>query len=134
MLNEIQMVYGFLDEETKQWVENNLKYLTESEKANYLDALKKEYPARKGTPTKEVLEKIKIKITGKGSPIYYWAVCLECGCEYDYSLPKCPDCYHKDLLCTAKAVRLVKKNPTQKLSDTIKPVDRITVMIARKVN
>ena len=44
MLNEIQMAYGFLDEETKEWVENNLKYLTESEKANYLDALKKEYP------------------------------------------------------------------------------------------
>lgn len=121
MLNEIQMAYGFLDEETKEWVENNLKYLTESEKANYLDILKKEHPAKRGIPTKEVLEKVKIKVTGKGSPIYYWAVCMECGCEYDFTLPKCPDCYHKNLYCAIRSVKTSKDKPHAKVIRYNKP-------------
>ena len=58
MLNEIQMVYGFLDEETKKWVEEKTRYLTDEQKQSFLDTLKKEYPAKKGKPDKESLQKV----------------------------------------------------------------------------
>ncbi len=105
MLNEIQMAYGFLDEETKEWVENNLKYLTESERVNFIDILKKEHPARKGIPNKEILQRVLIKVTGKAPKIYFWNVCLDCGAEYDNKLPMCPACYDNGYECRAYAVK-----------------------------
>lgn len=45
---------------------------------------------------------------------YFWSVCLECGCEYDYSLPMCPKCYEKGLDCRARAIKKseFQPNPT----------------------
>ena len=42
---------------------------------------------------------------------YYWSVCLECGCEYDYSLPMCPSCYDKGFDCRAKSVKVSEFKP-----------------------
>ena len=46
--------------------------------------------------------------------VYFWSVCLECGCEYDYSLPMCPKCYEQGLDCRAKAIKKseFQPNPT----------------------
>jgi hypothetical protein len=121
MLNEIQMVYGFLDEETKKWVEEKTRYLTEEQKQVFLDTLKKEYPAKKGIPDKESLQRVLTKVTGKAPTVYFWAVCMECGCEYDFSLPKCPDCYHKNLLCSVRSVRTSMEKPPAKVIRYNKP-------------
>ena len=111
MLTKIQMVYGFLPEEEKSWIENNLKYLNESEQENYMNILRQENPARRGQPTVQMLQKVLTKVTGKAPPVYYWAVCMECGCEYDFRMPKCPACYKKDLYCSTRAVKISKDKP-----------------------
>jgi hypothetical protein len=115
MIDKIQMAYGFLSEETKDWVNNNLQRLSENDRANYMDYLAMEWPKRKGIPNKETLQKVLTKITGKGPKKYFWAVCMECGCEYDFDLPMCPACYKKGLECRMKAVTVSDNKPPAKV-------------------
>ena len=61
------------------------------------------------------------KVTGKKARQYYWAVCMECGCEYDFDLPMCPSCYQKGLECRMKAVKTSEFKPTVKVIRYNKP-------------
>ena len=121
MIDKIQMAYGFLSEETKDWVNNNLQRLSENDRANYMDYLALEWPKRKGIPNKETLQKVLTKITGKGPKRYFWAVCMECGCEYDFDLPMCPACYKKGLECRMKTVKVSDNKPPAKVIRYNKP-------------
>lgn len=105
MITQIEMVYGFMPEAEKTWIENNLKYLNASERENYLNILRQENPARKGKPTVQMLQKVLTKTTGKKPPVYFWSVCVECGCEYDYKLTMCPACYEQGFECRVYAVK-----------------------------
>lgn len=105
MIKEIEMVYGFMPEPEKKWIENNLKYLNVSERENYMNILRQENPARKGQPTIQMLQKVLTKVTGKKPPIYFWSVCVECGCEYDNRLTLCPSCFAEGFECRTIAIK-----------------------------
>jgi hypothetical protein len=67
------------------------------------------------------MKNLLIRVTGKRPKQYFWAVCLECGCEYDYDLPMCPACYEKGLDCRAKAVKKSDFQPPMKVVRYNKP-------------
>lgn len=96
------------DEE--QWISENVENLDENQKLNFSRELQNYKEI-----TILVLKKVYQGVTGKQSRGYFWAVCLECGCEYDYRLPMCPNCYDNNLECRAKAVKKSEFQPPFKV-------------------
>ena len=115
MLEKLQEIYGEFDESTRKWISENLKNLGEENEANYLRVIQEEHSKRQGKPDIRKLKIILEKITGKKAREFIWAVCLECGCEYDYGLPMCPDCYDRGFECRAKAVKKSEFQPPMKV-------------------
>ena len=110
-INELEGCFGKLGDSEKQWVNENLERLDESVKMNIMHELRE----HRGTISIPVMQKVLEKVTGKKARVYFRAVCLECGCEYDYSLPMCPACFDKGLDCRAKAVKKSEFKPTFKV-------------------
>lgn len=111
-INDLEGNFGALSEDVKQWVNENLEGLEESVQLNITRAL---------TDSKikhldiSDLKRALFKVTGKKAKIFYWKVCMECGCEYAYGLPLCPDCYHKNLECRVYAVKKSEFQPPVKV-------------------
>lgn len=110
-INELEGCFGKLGDSEKQWVTENLERLDDASKMNIMHELRE----HRGTISIPVMQKVLEKVTGKKARVYFWAVCLECGCEYDYSLPMCPACFDKGLDCRAKAVKKSEFKPTFKV-------------------
>ena len=106
-INELEGCFGKLGDSEKQWVSENLERLEDTTKMNIMHELRE----HRGTISIPVMQKVLEKVTGKKARVYFWAVCLECGCEYDYSLPMCPACFDKGLECRAKAVKKSEFKP-----------------------
>ena len=105
-INELEGCFGKLGDSEKQWVTENLERLDDASKMNIMHELRE----HRGTISIPVMQKVLEKVTGKKA-----RVCLECGCEYDYSLPMCPACFDKGLDCRAKAVKKSEFKPTFKV-------------------
>ena len=109
-VDEIENQHGKLGDLEKQWISENLEKLADDVKLNFSRELQ-----NYKVITVNVLKNVYTAVTGKKCKGYYWAVCLECGCEYDYELPMCPACYEKGLDCRAKAVKKSDFQPPMKL-------------------
>ena len=115
MLEKLQEIYGEVDESTRKWISENLKNLGEENEANYLRVIQEEHSKRQGKPDIRKLKIILEKITGTKAREFIWAVCSECGCEYDYGLPMCPDCYDRGFECRARSVKKSEFQPPMKV-------------------
>lgn len=113
MINELESRFGTASEEQKKWVAENLGNLEEEQKEIFLRELNKISNGQ--FPDISTMKNLLVKITGKRPKEYIWAVCLECGCEYDYELPMCPACYDKGLECRARAVKKSEFQPPAKV-------------------
>lgn len=115
MLEALEEIYGEFEENERKWITENLKNLGEENKQKYLQAIQETYSRRQGKPDIHKMKVILEKVTGKKATVYFWAVCLECGCEYDYGLPMCPNCYDNGLDCRARAVKKSEFQPPMKV-------------------
>ena len=113
IINELEGVYGKATEEEKQWIAINLEKLDYEVQTKYLTQLHKIHSG--GFPDVSIMKNLLIRITGKRPKDYIWAVCLECGCEYDNGLPMCPECYEKNLECRARALKKSEFQPPMKV-------------------
>lgn len=113
MINELESRFGTASEEQKKWVAENLGKLEQEQKEIFLRELNKISNGQ--FPDISTMKNLLVKITGKRPKEYIWAVCLECGCEYDYGLPMCPACYDKGLDCRARAVKKSEFQPPMKV-------------------
>lgn len=115
MLDRIIKFYGSLGLEEKNYILQKSGELSEIEKQKYCKSLFNDCPARTGIPTVATLEEVYRQIKGQTENIYYWAVCKECGGEYDYKLLICPYCYNKGLECRARDVVMSRDKPHAKV-------------------
>lgn len=109
-VDEVEGKHGKLGDLERQWISENLEKLADNEKLNILRELE-----NYKVITLKVIKEVYTAVTGKKCNGYYWAVCLECGCEYDYSLPMCPACYDKKLECRVKAIKTSEFQPPMKV-------------------
>ena len=119
MINELESRFGTATEEQKKWVAENLENSDEEQKEIFLRELNKSNNGK--FPEIAIMKSLLVRITGKRPKQYFWAVCLECGCEYDYDLPMCPACYEKGLDCRAKAIKKSDFQPPMKVVRYNKP-------------
>lgn len=115
MINAIKNYYGSLIEESEKWIIANCSNLTEEQTGNFKAKLFKEWGRPKGSPDIKILSKVLSEVTGNKPRVYYWAVCMECGCEYDYRLPMCPKCYEEGFECRRYAVKKSEFQPPAKV-------------------
>lgn len=115
MINAIKEYYGNLISESEEWLNKNCSNLTEEDVENFKQKLFKEWGRKKGSPDIKILSKVLTEVTGNKPRIYYWAVCMECGCEYDYRLPMCPKCYEEGYECRRYAVKKSDVQPPAKV-------------------
>ena len=113
VINELEGFYGKATEDERQWVAVNLEKLDEELQAKFLKELRRIH--KDGFPDISIMKNLLVRVTGKQPKVYYWAVCLECGCEYDYGIPMCPACYDKGLDCRARAVKTSEFQPPMKV-------------------
>lgn len=119
VIDELEGFYGKSTEDEKQWVSVNLEKLEEDLQSKFLKELRRIH--KDGFPDITIMKNLLVRITGKQPKVYIWAVCMECGCEYDYELPMCPACYERGLDCRAKAVRKSEFQPPMKVVRYNKP-------------
>ena len=113
IINELEGNFGKATEDEKQWIAVNLEKLDYDLQTKFLTELHKIH--KEGFPDISIMKNLLVRITGKRPKEYIWAVCLECGCEYDYGLPMCPACYENGLDCRAKAVKKSEFQPPMKV-------------------
>ena len=113
IINELEGFYGKATDDEKQWIAINLEKLDSDVQTKFLTQLHKIHSG--GFPDVSTMKNLLIRITGKKPKDYIWAVCMECGCEYDYGLPMCPVCYDKGLDCRARAVKKSEFQPPMKV-------------------
>jgi hypothetical protein len=108
--DELKNFHLKIGKEEEQWINENVEKLDENQKLNF---------SRELQNYKEItilaLKKVYQEITGKKAKEHIWAICLECGCEYDYGLPMCPACYDKGFDCRARAVKKSEFQPPMKV-------------------
>ena len=104
VINELEGFYGKATEDEKQWIAVNLEKLDADLQNKFLAELHKIH--KDGFPDISIMKNLLVRVTGKRPKQYVWAVCLECGCEYDYRLPMCPACFDNGLDCRAKSVKV----------------------------
>lgn len=113
VINELEGFYGKATEDEKQWVAVNLEKLDADLQSKFLAELHKIH--KDGFPDISIMKNLLVRVTGKRPKQYVWAVCLECGCEYDYRLPMCPACFDNGLDCRAKSVKVSDFKPPMKV-------------------
>ena len=115
MVQRIESYYGKeLGAEEARWVEQNLDGLTAEDCDKFIDVLGNVH--RKGRGCPDIASMSKARLTIKDSKkTYFWAICCECGCEYDYRLMLCPKCYEKGYKCTDKEIKVSDCRPPMKV-------------------
>ncbi len=119
IIDELENFYGKqFPEETKRWISENFNNLGEDDLRNLKTTL---FEGGQKLPDIRTLKVALTKVTGKKSRVYFWSVCMECGCEYDYNLPMCPNCYAEGFECRRYAVRKSEFQPPAKVVKYNKP-------------
>ena len=113
IINELEGFYGKATDEEKQWVAERVETQNEEIQQNFLHALHQNH--KKGFPSIFIMKGILAQVTGRRQTGFYWAVCLECGCEYDYNLPMCPSCYKNGLECRSVEIKTSELKPPAKV-------------------
>lgn len=112
-IDDVKEYYGQISEESQQIIKDVIDKYSKSEIESLKNDFFKKFPLGQ-FPTPDKLSAFFDEHKPKAKT-YYWAVCLECGCEYDYALPMCPECYDKGFDCRAKAVKKSEFKPTFKV-------------------
>lgn len=119
IINELEGFYGKATDEEKQWVAERVETQDEEIQQNFMHELHQTH--KKGFPTIYIMKEILSKVTGKKQTGYFWAVCLECGCEYDYRLAMCPACFKKGLECRSVGIKTSELKPPARVVRYNKP-------------
>lgn len=96
-----------IGEAEERWISENIGRLDEGQKLNFMRELQNYKEI-----TISALKKAFQDVSGKKAKEHIWAVCLECGCEYEYELPMCPACFDRGLDCRARAVKKSEFQPS----------------------
>lgn len=113
LYEEIESYFkGSLQEETKKWIAENCRSLSEEETDNFKKEL---FEHSSKMPDIQKLKTVLEKVTGKKPRSYVWAVCLDCGCEYDYELMTCPKCYKAGKVYNKYATKNSEYPPSKKV-------------------
>jgi len=106
-IDEVKERYGQISEESEKLIKDVIGKYSGKEQETLKNALFNDFTVM---PDTEKLSKF-FDSHKPQKKTYYWAVCLECGCEYDYSLPMCPKCYDNGLDCRTKAIKKSEFQP-----------------------
>lgn len=114
MINDkVRDYFGDLPVDQEQYLNDYVNCLDEDKQESIYKYLTENNRQSKGCPDISALKKAISEICPP--KIYYWAKCAECGCEYEYELPMCPDCFKNGLECHIKSIIKSELQPPMKV-------------------
>ena len=106
-IDSIKEHYGQINEDSEKLIQDVISKYSEKEQETLKNLIFNDFTKM---PETEKLAKFFDAHKPK-TRIFYWSVCLECGCEYDYLLPMCPRCYENGLDCRVRAIKKSEFQP-----------------------
>lgn len=120
MLGKLQDYYGASNDEAEMYINGRLSDCKHGDEDKIFTKIKSAWSRSKGFPPKEVIAKAFNDVLQKHQN-YYWKVCNDCGCEYSYKMPICPDCYKNGFESRAYTVKVSAEKPNVNVAVFNKP-------------
>ena len=93
LIDKLREYYGFPEAEQIEFINKRTLDMTEAQQNEVAEKIIQSHQKRFGFPDISILAKF-LKDTGtKKHKGFYWAVCDDCGAEYDYRFERCPKCH-----------------------------------------
>ena len=105
LINKLRDYYGFPTHEELTYLDRTTKGMSEELQDDIASKIIESRPKSRGFPDISTLAKFLNDNKGKRKIGFYWAVCNDCGAEYDYRFIKCPACFQKGKTNTGYKVR-----------------------------
>ncbi len=115
LLTRLRDYYGKIDFDIEVFIRNRSRDLTEETEDKVFQSIVENNPKENGIPNKVTLEDFLPSTHQKQPRIFYWSVCSECGCEFDYKFNFCPACFAKGKKVSRYTVRKSDVNPGESI-------------------
>lgn len=112
LIDKLREYYGFPDAEQTAYIDKRTLGMTEARQNEIAGKIIESRAKRFGFPDISVLAKF-LNDADKKSVGFYWAVCDDCGAEYDYRFERCPKCHLAGKRSSGYKVR-TSENPPPK--------------------
>lgn len=95
LINKLRDYYGFPDKEQVEYITRATKDMTEELQDDIAIKIIESRPKKYGFPDIAAMAKFLNNNKSSKGMNFFWAVCNDCGCEYDYRFYHCPKCLGK---------------------------------------
>lgn len=112
-LDKLIDYYGMADDESKNFIEGRINKYSADEQDELVKKILAAIPRKFGFPDVNRLAKV-FNDNPPKVRIYFWAVCNDCGAEYDYQFMTCPKCFLEGKKSSGYAVRKSEYQPPMK--------------------
>ena len=93
LINKLRDYYGIPDKEQIDYIARTTKGMNENAQNDIASKIIETRPKSRGFPDIAFLAKYLNDSKGKRVIGFYWSICNDCGCEYDYKFITCPKCH-----------------------------------------
>ena len=93
LIDKLRDYYGFPEPDQAEYINKRTLGMTEAQQNEIADKIIETRSKRFGFPDISILAKFLNDAGTKKHKGFYWAVCDDCGAEYDYRFERCPKCH-----------------------------------------
>lgn len=115
LLNKLNDYYGIADADAIEYINKRTAGMTEAQQNEIADKIIQSRQKRFGFPDISILAKFLNDAGTKKHKGFFWAVCDDCGCEYDYRFERCPKCHLAGKRSSGYKVRTSEYQPPMKV-------------------
>ncbi len=115
LIDRLREYYGFPDTEQTEFIKQRTQNLSEAQQNEIADKIIQSRQKRFGFPDISILAKFLNDAGSKKCKGFYWAVCDDCGAEYDYKFERCPKCHLAGKRSSGYKVRSSEYQPPAKV-------------------
>lgn len=93
LIDKLREYYGVPSPEQAEYIAKRTIGLTEAQEKDIANKIIESRQKRFGFPDISILAKFLNDASANKRSGFYWAVCDDCGAEYDYRFERCPKCH-----------------------------------------
>lgn len=115
LLETLEKYYGEFSEPEQDFIHKSVEILDAATQEAFYKNLTEFWGKRKGVPDLSVLSKTLRIVAPNKARVYFWAICDDCGAEYDYRFMQCPRCFLEGKKNSGYSVKKSEYQPPMKI-------------------
>lgn len=115
LIDKLREYYGFPETDQVEYINKRTAGMTEAQQNEIADKIIQSRQKRFGFPDISILAKFLNDAGTKKGRGFYWAICDDCGAEYDYRFERCPKCHLAGKRSSGYKVRTSEYQPPAKV-------------------